>query len=188
VTAVDAGTVKFALLKPFAAFLQVLPWIWVVSKADVEANLGSDDGQTWLRTTLAASGPFKVRRAEAGNLYELERVADGWQKGGGNLTGAIWRIVRETATQRLMLQRGEAHIAVDLTSEDMDALKDKPGVVRVIEPEYRTFSIKMNTRRARWPIPSCARRSPTPQLSGHSRCRRLCRPDDRPAAQRHSRP
>ncbi len=145
VTAVDAGTVRFNLLKPFSAFLHVLPWIWVVSKADVEANLGSDDGQTYLRTQTAASGSFKVRRAEAGNLYELDRV-DGWQKGGGNLTGVIWRIVRETASQRLMIQRGEAHIAVDLTSEDMDALKDKPGVVRVIEPEYRTFSIKMNTR------------------------------------------
>ena len=28
----------------------------------------------------------------------------------------------------------------------MDALKNQPGVVRVMEPEYRTFSIKMNTR------------------------------------------
>lgn len=145
VSAVDAGTVRFNLLKPFAAFLHVLPWIWVVSKADVEANLGSDDGQTYLRTQTAASGGFKIRRAEPGNLYELERV-DGWQKGGGNLTGVIWRIVRETASQRLLIQRGEAHIAVDLTSEDMDALKDKPGVVSIIEPEYRTFSIKMNTR------------------------------------------
>ena len=45
-----------------------------------------------------------------------------------------------------MLQRGEAHIAVDLTSEDMDALKGRPGVSLVIEPEYRTFSIKLNTR------------------------------------------
>lgn len=145
-TAVDDSTVRFNLLKPFAAFLQVLPWIWVVSQADVEANLGSDDGQTYLRTQTAGSGSFKVRRAEAGNLYELDRVADGWHKGGGNLSGVIWRIVRETASQRLMLQRGEAHIAVDLTSEDMDGLKDKPGVVSVIEPEYRTFSIKMNTR------------------------------------------
>ena len=34
---------------------------------------------------------------------------------------------------------------MDLTSEDMDALKGKPGVVLVIEPEFRTFSIKMNT-------------------------------------------
>ena len=146
VTAVDAGTVRFALAKPFAAFLQVLPWCWVVSKAQVEANLGSDDGQTWLRSNLAASGPFRVRRAEAGNLYELERLPNAWKPGGGNLTGAIWRIVRETATQRLLIQRGEAHIAVDLTSEDMDALRDRPGVVRIIEPEYRTFSIKLNTR------------------------------------------
>jgi peptide/nickel transport system substrate-binding protein len=146
VTAADAQTVRIKLAKPFAAFLQVLPWVWVVSKKQVEANLGSDDGQNFLRTTLAGSGAFKVRRAEAGNLYEFERVADGWKKGGGNLSGAIWKIVRETATQRLMLQRGEAHIAVDLTSEDMDALKDRPGIVRVLEPEYRTFSIKMNTR------------------------------------------
>ena len=45
-----------------------------------------------------------------------------------------------------MVGRGEAHIAVDLTSEDMDALKGRPGVVLVIEPEYRTFSIKLNTK------------------------------------------
>jgi peptide/nickel transport system substrate-binding protein len=146
VIAADAQTVRIKLAKPFAAFLQVLPWVWIVSKKQVEANLGSDDGQTFLRTTLAASGAFRVRRAEAGNLYEFERVADGWKKGGGNLTGAIWKIARETATQRLMVQRGEAHIAVDLTSEDMDGLKNQPSVVRILEPEYRTFSIKMNTR------------------------------------------
>ena len=146
VSAPDAGTVKIKLLKPFTAFLQVLPWIWVVNPALVEANLGSDDGQNYLRTNVAASGAFRVRRAEAGNLYEFERMPNAWKSGGGNLTGAIWKIVRETSSQRLMLQRGEAHIAVDLTAEDMDALKDKPGVVEIVEPEYRTFSIKMNTR------------------------------------------
>ena len=145
-SAPDAGTVKFSLAKPFAAFLQVLPWCWVASKKQIEANLGADDGQTWLKANLAASGAFRVRRAEAGNLYEIERAENGWKKGGGNVTGMIWRVTRETSAQRLMLQRGEVHFAVDLNSEDMDALKDKPGVVSVIEPEYRTFSIKMNTK------------------------------------------
>ena len=144
--AVDAQTVKMTLAKPFAAFLQVLPWCWIASKKQIEGNLGADDGQTYLRTNLAASGPFKMRRAEAGNLYEFERVPAAWKAGKGNIDGAIWKITRETATQRLMVQRGEAHIAVDLTSEDMDALKDKPGVVSILQPEYRTFSIKMNTR------------------------------------------
>ncbi len=143
---VDAQTVRIKLVKPFVAFLQVLPWIWVVNPKEVEANKGADDGQTYLRSTIAGSGAFRVRRAEAGNLYEFERVPKAWKQGGGNLTGAIWKITRETATQRLMVGRGEAHIAVDLTSEDMDAFKGRPGVVLVIEPEYRTFSIKMNTK------------------------------------------
>lgn len=145
VTAVDAGTVRFDLAAPFAAFLAVLPWIFVVNKAQVEANLGADDGQAWLLANVAGSGPFQVKRAQVGTLYELERSATPWQPGAGNLTGVIWQIIRETASQRLALQRGEVHVAVDLTSEDMDSLKDAAGVVRVIEPEYRTFSIKMNT-------------------------------------------
>ncbi len=144
-TAVDAHTVKVKLLKPFVAFPQVLPWVWIVSGEQVEANKGADDGQSYLKSNVAGSGAFRIRRNEPGTLYEFERVAGGWKQGGGNLTGAIWRIVRETSSQRLALQRGEAHIAVDLTSEDMDALAGKPGIVSVIEPEFRTFSIKMNT-------------------------------------------
>ena len=145
VTAVDATTVRIKLVKPFAAFLQVLPWQWIVNPKLVEANKGADDAQTYLRGTIAGSAAFRIKRSEPGNLYEFERVANHWRTGGGNLSGAIWRIVRETSSQRLALQRGEAHIAVDLTSEDMVALKDKPGVKLVIEPEFRTFSIKMNT-------------------------------------------
>lgn len=146
VSAVDADTVKFKLTAPFAPFLQVLPWIFIVEKAVVEANLGSDSGETYLMTNTAGSGPFTVARAEVGTLYHLARAPEAWQAGGGNLEGVIWQIARETATQRLMIQRGEAHIATDLTSEDMDSLKDAPGVVSIIEPEYRTFSIKMNTQ------------------------------------------
>lgn len=145
VVAVDPATVEFKLAKPYAAFLQVLPWIFVVEKAQVEANLGADQGQTWLMTNTAGAGPFQLARFEIGTLYHLARAPEAWQGGGGNLGGVIWQITRETATQRLMLQRGECHIAVDLTSEDMDSLEGAPGVVRVIEPEYRTFSIKLNT-------------------------------------------
>jgi peptide/nickel transport system substrate-binding protein len=143
---VDTHLVKIKLTKPFVAFLQVMPWLFIVNPAEVEANKGADDAQKYLAGKVAGSGPFRVRRNEPGSLYELERVANYWRPGGGNLTGAIWRITRETTTQRLQLQKGEVHMAVDLTSEDMDALKGKPGVVSILEPEYRTFSIKMNTQ------------------------------------------
>jgi peptide/nickel transport system substrate-binding protein len=146
VSVVDPATVKMRLVAPFAPFLEVLPWIWVVNPKIVEANKGSDDGQSFLRNAAAGSGAFRLKRVETGNLYEFERVAKPWRAGGGNLTGAIWKIARETSTQRLMIQQGEAHIALDLTSEDMDALKGRPGVRLVMEPDYRTFQIKMNTQ------------------------------------------
>lgn len=146
VDVVTPSIVKIKLTKPFGAFLQVMPWLFIVNPSRVEANKGADDGQTWMRSNIEGSGPFRVKRAEAGNLYELERVPGYWKAGGGNLTGAIWKIARETTTQRLMLQRGEATMAMDLSSEDIRALKDKPGVVPIVEAEYRTFSIKMNTQ------------------------------------------
>jgi peptide/nickel transport system substrate-binding protein len=145
-TVVDDGTVKIKLTKPFAPFMAVLPWMFIVNPKVVEANKGADEGQTWLKDHEAGSGPFVIKRWEPGNLYELERYKDYWKKGGGNLTSAIWKITRETSSQRLAVQKGDAHIAVDLTGDDMDFLKGSAGVVLVEEPEYRTFSIKMNTQ------------------------------------------
>ncbi len=146
VEAVDPQTVRMRLVSPFAPFLEVLPWLWVVNPKVVEANKGTDDAQTYLRDASAGSGAFRLKRVETGNLYEFEKVAKPWRPGGGNLSGAIWKITRETATQRLMVQRGEAHMALDLTSEDMDALQGKPGLNLIMKPDYRTFQIKMNTQ------------------------------------------
>lgn len=137
-------TVTMSLRKPFAPLISVLPWMFIVNSKLVEANLGTDDGQAWLLANIAGSGAFAMGRSKPGDLYELIRVKDDWHKG-GNVDAAIWKIVREAATTRLMLQRGEVHIALDMFAEDMDALKGVPHVVRIMEPDYRSFSIKMNT-------------------------------------------
>ncbi|MBN8245756.1 ABC transporter substrate-binding protein [Nitratireductor aquimarinus] len=146
VKATGERTVTFTLLKPFAPLLSVLPWMFVVNSAVVEANLGSDDGQSYLLANIAGSGAFTIGRARPGDLYELIRAKDDWHQG-GNIDGVIWKIVRETATTRLMLQRGDIQFALELYAEDMEALKDMPKVVRIMEPDYRSFSIKMNTAR-----------------------------------------
>lgn len=137
-------TVTMSLMKPFAPLLSVLPWMFVVNSKVVEANIGSDDGQAYLLANIAGSGAFTLGRARPGDLYELIRVDNDWHQG-GNIEAAIWKIVRESATTRLMLQRGEVHFALDMFAEDMEAIKDMPNVVRIMEPDYRSFSIKMNT-------------------------------------------
>src|SRR6185312_9696733 len=144
VKATGEMTVTMSLRKPFAPLLSVLPWMFVANSKLVEANVGSDDGQTYLRTTIAGSGAFRVGRVRPGDLYELVRVENDWHHG-GNIQGAIWKIVREASTTRLLLQRGEVQFALDLFAEDMEAIKDMPHVVRIMEPDYRSFTIKMNT-------------------------------------------
>jgi peptide/nickel transport system substrate-binding protein len=144
VTAVDDHSLKISLKQPFAAFLLVLPWVFVANDTVVEAHKGTDSGQTWLRSNVAGSGGFVLGRAEPGTLFEMVKSPKRW-KAGGNLDSAIWRVVRETSTQRLLIQSGEVQAALDLTAEDIDALKNASGVVTVVEPELRTFSIKMNT-------------------------------------------
>jgi peptide/nickel transport system substrate-binding protein len=143
---VDPKTVKVKLLKPFVPFVDVLWWLFIANPKIVEANKGQDDGQTFLANKIAGSGAFSLGTVTTGNRYVFERMPNFWRKGGGNLTSAIWSIAREASTQRLQIERGEAHIALDLQSEDMDALKGAPGVVLVMKPDYRTFQIKMNTK------------------------------------------
>lgn len=146
IEALDAATVRLRLQQPFGPLLQVLPWIWIVNPKQVEPARGSDDGQTFLRTTVAGSGPYRLKRAEAGNLYELQRTRNGWQRADGDNTGVIYKIVRETANQRLMLQRGDAHIASSLSNDDAVALQGRKRVNLVLRPEFRMFMFRMNVK------------------------------------------
>lgn len=146
IEALDAHTVRFNLERPFGPFLQVLPWIWIVNPRQVEAALGSDDGQTYLRGAVAGSGPYRLKRAEPGNLYELQRMRGGWKRAAGNNSGVIYKIVRESANQRLMLQRGDAHVAVTLSNDDATSLQGRKRVNLVIRPEFRMFMFRMNTK------------------------------------------
>jgi len=142
----DEHTVVFTLQTPFAAFIQVLPWLAVVNSAAVEANKGEDDGQTFLCAGASGSGPFQLTRFEPSSQFLFQRVADGWRQGGGNLEGVIWKITRESATQRLMLERGEAHFASSLGITDVQAMEGKPGINLVIERDYSTYLMRMNTK------------------------------------------
>jgi len=144
----DAQTVVITLDKPFAAFPQVLPWLTVVNSKLIEANLGEDDGQTYLLTHTAGSGPFTLTRFDPSSVFLFGRVADNWHwqgAGGGNLAGTAWKIIRESASKRLTLERNETQFCIGLEITDIDALEDRAGIETVIQPDYSTYMMRMNT-------------------------------------------
>lgn len=149
IEAVDEHTIRFTLNAPFAPFLSFLPWWYVMNPAEVMAKeVDGDMGQAWLTSNAAGSGPFKIKRWDDGVLYQLERNRDYW-KGWPQeepLAGIIYKLIRESASQRAALQQGEADIVEGLSSDDFEVVGQMPGIVVENHPGMTTFGIKMNNQ------------------------------------------
>lgn len=132
---VDPLTVRFNLKHPTPWFLVILGDAWansVVNKKLVEANSTSDEkypGEKWLATHDAGSGPFMIKAFEPLTRVELTRNPD-WPDwaAGPHLDQVTILQVGEPATQRLMFERGQVDVAVNLTPEDVDALIQQQGI------------------------------------------------------------
>jgi peptide/nickel transport system substrate-binding protein len=148
VTAVDPQTVQFALSTPFAPFLHATTWIFVLNPAEVQANeKDGDQGQEWLVSNSAGSGPFTIARWEPGNLYELTADPDywkGWES--AHVDGYIHQVSAESSTKRIALQNGDIQFADWLSPQDKTVLAKTSGVVVPMDPSISTYTIKLNNK------------------------------------------
>jgi peptide/nickel transport system substrate-binding protein len=150
VEAVDDKTVRFTLKEPFTQFLPALSSLWgpaIVNPAVVKAHEKDGDlGQAWLTENDAGSGPYKLGKWDRGQQITMERDPNYWGGWGDKyIDTVIVRPIGESTTMRLMLEKGDADIAVGLTTEDADALAKTPGVT---VPEYLAGGIvemRLNT-------------------------------------------
>jgi peptide/nickel transport system substrate-binding protein len=150
IEAVDDHTVRFTLKAPYAPFLSFLPWWYVMNPNQVKAHeVDGDQGQKWMTDHAAGSGPFKIKRWEQGVLYELEAVADYWRgwPSGKPLAGVIYKLIRESASQRAGLQRGEVDIVADLSTDDYEVVGKLPGIKIENHPGMTTFGLKFNVQK-----------------------------------------
>ncbi len=146
--ALDDHTVQFTLTQPYAPFIGTLPQLFVVNPAIVEANLGDDMGQTYLKENAAGSGPFMQGRWEIGNIYEFIAVDDYWAgwTGDDHLDGFFWIIQRDAATQLNSLLAGETHIADTVAASDKEKILESPDHVWEEHGGFFTNTLKMNNQ------------------------------------------
>jgi len=141
----DEMTVKFILKDPFSSFLLALTSMWgpvIVSPTAVKAHeKDGDQGQAWLAENEVGSGPYKVEKWERNQQLTMVRNPDYWGGWGDKfLEKIIIRFVPETSTMRLMIEKGDADVAVGMSNnEDLDALAKTPGVA--VE-EFSAMSIR----------------------------------------------
>ncbi len=102
----------------------------VVDKKLVQANEKDGDmGYAWLKAHSAGSGPFKLREWRANEVVTLDRNDnyDGYL-GKPALARVVYRHIKETATQRLLLEKGDVDMARNLGAEEIDAVAKDPNI------------------------------------------------------------
>ena len=147
---VDPHTLVLLIDKPYAPTF-VLNCLTaniaaVVDKKLVQANEKNGDwGYAWLKTNYAGSGPMKLREWRANEIVALERNDNYWGTK-SKVARVIYRHVKEAATQRLMLEKGDADIARNLSPQDLDAISKDKNIKTTATPKGTVYYIGLNQK------------------------------------------
>ena len=118
----------------------------VVDKEVVMANeVDGDMGNTWLKTNSAGSGPYKLDSWKPNESVTLSSNAD-YYGGAPAMERVIVRHVLESASQRLLLERGDIDIARNLNPEDIAGASSTDGVKIVDELKGRLMYLALNQK------------------------------------------
>ncbi len=118
----------------------------VIDKKLVTSKESNGDmGAAWLKTNFAGSGPMKIREWRANEIVALERNDNYW---GAKAKPArvIYRHIKESATQRLLLEKGDADIARNLTPQDLDALAANKDIRTTATPKGTVYYFSLNQK------------------------------------------
>ncbi len=116
----------------------------VLTKEAVKGGVG-DLGWGWLKTNYAGSGPMKIREWRANELVALERN-DQYAGTKSKPARVIYRHVKESTTQRLLLEKGDVDIARNLTPQDLDALAVNKDIKTTATPKGTVYYFSLNQK------------------------------------------
>ena len=104
-----------------------------------------DFGYGWLKTNYAGSGPMKIREWRANEIVAIERNDNFWGTK-SKPARVIYRHIKESATQRLLLEKGDADIARNLTPQDLAALAGNKDIKTTATPKGTVYYISLNQK------------------------------------------
>ncbi|MFK8252907.1 ABC transporter substrate-binding protein [Ancylobacter terrae] len=114
-------------------------------KLVLEHEKDGDLGYAWLKTNYAGSGPLKIRDWRANEILVLEKN-DKYHGDKTKLARVIYRHVKESATQRLLLESGDIDIARNLEPGDLEAVAKNDKLVTTATPKGTVYYFSLNQK------------------------------------------
>ena len=117
----------------------------VDKKLITSKEVAGDWGAAWLKTNYAGSGPMTLREWRANEIMTLERN-DNYYGEKSKLKRVIYRFVKEAATQRLLLEKGDVDIARNLTRQDLADMASNKAITTTATPKGTVYYIGLNQK------------------------------------------
>ena len=114
-------------------------------KLVLSKEVAGDLGYAWLKTNYAGSGPLKLREWRANEVLALERN-DNYHGSKAPLARVLYRHVKESSTQRLLLEKGDIDIARNLAPQDLAALASNKDIKMDSAPKGTVYFISLNQK------------------------------------------
>ena len=115
----------------------------VDSKVVMEHEADGDMGNAWLKTNSAGSGAYSVQSWKPSESVTLVSNPD-FYLGAPAMERVIVRHVQESASQRLLLERGDIDVARNLNPEDVKGVSGKAGIAVDSETRGQLMYISLN--------------------------------------------
>jgi peptide/nickel transport system substrate-binding protein len=110
-----------------------------------EYKYDTDFGYAWMKTHYAGSGPFSIRDWRANEIVVMERN-ENYYGDKPALARVIYRHVKESATQRLMLEAGDVDVARNLEPGDLEAVSKNPDLTTASAAKGTVYYISLNQK------------------------------------------
>jgi len=102
------------LATPYGPFLAALCRVYIVNAALVQAHLGSNDGQSWLATHDAGSGPYKLVSYTPNAEAQYTQYTKYWGGWDGQAKTVIFKYMSDGAAEQSALLDGDVDLAMDI--------------------------------------------------------------------------
>ena len=141
-------TAKVVMANPFAPIIEGLQWFPIFSPTAFKEHAGGDFATTWFDDNSAGTGPYKLRQWDRGEQVIIVKNDDYWQGWDGkHVETVIARVIAESSTQRLLLEKGDLDFIQKVDVDSVKALDENPDINMQVYDTSRIFSIMMNVQK-----------------------------------------
>jgi len=139
---VSPTKIKLTTTYPTGSFLQQLahPVGAIVSPAAI-AKYGKD-----LSRNPVGTGPFKLKEWVSGDKMVMEKNSS-YFEGAPQLSQLVWKIVPEDSARTMMIESGQADVALRIPVADLARLRAKPDLSLLEGPTVMTMYVALNNSR-----------------------------------------